>query len=108
LSRPQSQPDRLTRLETTVEALSADVKSLAVTVKAMAEAFGRPNWNALAICVTIAGALCFWILRVEDKMERRWEAEVQRNNRLEREMGGALKIDELFSAGRLDLSGADK
>lgn len=43
--------ERLSRLEAVVEALGSDVRSLASTVRGLAEGQGKPNWSAWAVAI---------------------------------------------------------
>ncbi len=103
--------DRLTRLEAVVERLES-------VVERIAEREGRPNWNMLgvlvpALLVVIGGcaAVVFGpisnnaqeVRRLDSVLTAQIQREIDRNNRLEREMGAAQMIDTLFMAGKLKL-----
>lgn len=72
--------ERLTRIETTVENLSVDVRSLASSVKTLADSSGRPNYNLLAILLTIAGGMFMWVQSIETRLTVNIDREIARNN----------------------------
>lgn len=111
-----NQPDRLTRLEATVESIAGELSSLASTVKGLADQQGRPNYNALALVLTIIGGfgtigyfafeaamgqiaavetrsamrhdeLSRTIQKVEANAASETRDERQRNDRIERDLG---------------------
>lgn len=110
---PHTEPhtDRLTRLETIIERLEG-------VVEKVAEREGRPNWNMLgvlipAMLVVVGG--CFTVVygpiannaseikRINEALTDSIQREIERNNRLEREMGAVQMINELFIANKLKL-----
>ena len=111
----EPQSDRLTRLEAVVESLSSDVRTLADGVRSISSQQGRPNWNMLGVFSTVVIALVGALLlgpisnnaasisKIEAELQTSIQREIERNNRLEREMGGVLKVDELFQLGKLKL-----
>lgn len=111
MTPPQPESDRLTRLEAVVERLES-------VVERIAEREGRPNWNMLGVLATVViavGAACAAVIfgpiqnnatniaEVKAELQLAIQREMERNNRLEREMGAVLKVDELFQLGRLRL-----
>lgn len=100
--------DRLTRIEAVVERLE-------IVVGKLADKDGRPNWNMLGVFTTVTialvGALLLGPIANNEKeldnlgaeLHASIQREIDRNNRLEREMGAVLKVDELFQLGKLKL-----
>lgn len=118
LVTPPDFDTRLARLETQVESVAASVGLLADQVRTIATSAGRPNWGMLGVCASVlfsvGGACAFAVFgpisaNFERIRETRAELsswivrEQDRNNQLEREMGAAQMIDQLFMAGKLRL-----
>lgn len=121
--------DRLTRLEAVVETLASNVDRLVSSegkresrLNDIISRQGKPDWSMLGVLVVGGLALAgffFWgpignlekndeamqksVDRQSDRLQYLIEKEAARNNDLEFKMGGVMKINELFMAGKLKL-----
>lgn len=100
------------RLDSTVEHLASTVKTLSDRVERMRGA----NWSAIGVLAAIAiptvGGLTWGFVTRMEASENRIDresarltvlinTETERNNKIEREMGGVMKVNELYMQGML-------
>lgn len=68
---------------------------------------GRVSLYALSAVGSLAipaiAGMFFWVNSIESRLQSQIAREVERNNKLEREMGAVQMVDQLFMQGKLRL-----
>lgn len=117
------EPDRITRLETLVATLTANVDKLESSVQTLVTNQGRPNWSALGVMLSalaMMGAMCaaliFGPISANEKniaeVQARGEsldtqiremviAEQQRNNAIGERLAKEEAVTWLYTSGML-------